>query len=310
MPALLKTLDEAANPAIEVRLVSIRRGFDSPLDFVREHRVINVPTIIVSEDGREIGRIVETPAGASVEADLAAILAGSQPPPHPGRWQRDRRLARGVYEYRDEGGNTLGTEAWELYSAEEDGRLLHSLRELGERSTEVWQRRDSAGATRFVEITRRADGELSRSRHWIGDGHLHVITRGNVTGIIDQKLELPSGALVVVPASAAAGQPQAALDPAAAVLETVALRLPGSGAPAAGQLEPLVFEDVGREEIDAPAGRFMTTHVTRRLAAETSQWWLHPELAIPVAGRIDGVGQLVLVELELGETESGDGSHR
>ncbi len=292
VPELLESLEQAANPRIHLRLTSIRRGFTEPLDFVRDHRVTNVPTVIVSEGGREIGRIVETPAAANVEADLAAILDG-EVPNHTGRWQRDQQLARGTYEYFGAGGERLGKETFEVFSDEDGGTLLHSRAQLHGRTTEIWQRRDGEGATVFVEITREGPGEHSRSRHWIKDGRLRSITRGNTTGIIEQTAELPERWTVLLPAAASAGQ-------AGPGAESGALRLSGAGAPAAGLVEPVTFARIERREVETPAGHFLAEGLERRVGDEVSRWWLHPRLALPVAGEVDGSGKVVLNELEIG----------
>ena len=290
VPELLAALEKAANPRIELRLTSILRGFTEPLDFVRDQRITNVPTVIVSEGGREIGRIVETPAADDAESDLAAILHG-ETPNHVGRWQRDQSLARGVYEYRGAGGERLGREAWEIFSDEDGGRLLHSRGTRHRRTTEIWQRLDEDGVTEFVEITRLGQGEHSRSRHWIRDGRLRSITRGNSTGIIEQNLELPGDWALLLPSIVATGQDQPG--------EFAALRLSGAGAPAAGSVEAVTFSRVERRDVESPAGRFAAEGVERQAGDEVSRWWLHPELGFPVAGELDGVGKVVLVELEI-----------
>lgn len=303
VPQLLKTLRLAANPAIHLRLATIRRGFAEPLGLVHDRRLTNVPTVIVSANGREIGRIVETPAGATIEGDLAAILAG-ETPAHQGRWSRDRRLARGAYRYADQAGKETGTEEWEIF-ADGDDRLLHCRTRLGDRATEVWQRLDPHGETTFVEITREGPGELSRSRHWIEDGRLRSVVRGNTTGVVEQQAELPPGTVVLAPAAAAAlqGCPGAA---DGGVRETSALRLAGAGEPATGLLEPLSFQRLGRREIETPAGRLTADQVERHAGSTTSRWWRHPRLGIPVAGQIDGAGEVVLTELEIFDSAAPD----
>jgi len=76
VPQLLRALHEADNRHLHVRLVGIANKFVEPADFVKQHDIKKVPTIIVERDGHEIGRIIETPAAKSMEEDLAAILAG------------------------------------------------------------------------------------------------------------------------------------------------------------------------------------------------------------------------------------------
>lgn len=84
VPRFWKLLDQAGAPGIELLLIGVGRT-DAPeaLVWKEDHGVrpgyrdrfdvTLVPTFIVTEDGLEIGRIVETPE-VSLEADLAAIL--------------------------------------------------------------------------------------------------------------------------------------------------------------------------------------------------------------------------------------------
>lgn len=92
VPRLWKVLDAAANPGFTLLMFAAgRTGDAAAAAWERAHGVVpgyrqrfgaeRVPTIVVLEDGREIGRIVETPA-VSLEADLAAILDARAAP----RW--------------------------------------------------------------------------------------------------------------------------------------------------------------------------------------------------------------------------------
>ncbi|HET6278323.1 MAG TPA: thioredoxin family protein, partial [Candidatus Polarisedimenticolia bacterium] len=289
VPELLKTVDLAGNGRIGVRLIAVRRGFEEPLDFVRDERVINVPTVIVAGDGGEIGRIVETPALDSITADLAAIIAG-RPPVHQGRWERERRLARGTYHYLADGGRR-GTEEWEIFAGPDDTTLIHSRLQLGARVTETWHRRAADNVTNFLEITRQDGSDLSRSRFWIEAGRAHSVTRGSATGIIEQTIEFPDRWTVLMPLAvdavvAANGNP------------AHAFRFGAAGAPTSGRLYPLELEQGGSEEIATPAGRFDAARVVRRVDGEESVWWLHPELRVPVQGRLEDGVRIVLVEIE------------
>lgn len=72
--ALLKTLEEAFNPAIEVVWIGVSRDLGEPPE-ARRAGVERVPTIIVRMEGKEKGRIVAVPDN-SLEEDLATILLG------------------------------------------------------------------------------------------------------------------------------------------------------------------------------------------------------------------------------------------
>ncbi|MFL6216545.1 MAG: thioredoxin family protein [Blastocatellia bacterium] len=76
VPQLLRALHEAGNPHLHVKLVGIANKFAEPVDFIKQHEIKKVPTIIVERNGKEIGRIVETPVAKTIEEDLAAIFAG------------------------------------------------------------------------------------------------------------------------------------------------------------------------------------------------------------------------------------------
>lgn len=90
VPRFWKLLDEIALPGLELVMVGVGRT-DAPeaLAWQADHGVTPgyrerfgieyVPTFIVSVDGEELGRIIETPT-VSLEADLAEIL-GVRPTP-------------------------------------------------------------------------------------------------------------------------------------------------------------------------------------------------------------------------------------
>ena len=76
VPQLLRALHEAGNRHLQIKLVGIANKFVEPADFVKQRDIKKVPTVIAERNGREIGRIVETPVAKTMEEDLAAILAG------------------------------------------------------------------------------------------------------------------------------------------------------------------------------------------------------------------------------------------
>lgn len=80
IPRLIKALRAAGNDKIQVKLIGIDNQFREPVDTVQPRRITNVPTVIVERGGREIDRIVETPAAATMEEDVAAILSGRKAP--------------------------------------------------------------------------------------------------------------------------------------------------------------------------------------------------------------------------------------
>jgi hypothetical protein len=189
VPRVLKTLHETANPRIRVRLVALDNQFLHPQDVIATRRIINVPTVVLESGGVEIGRITETPATATMEDDVAAILAG-KPPEHNGRYERGPELARGTYVYRDAAGKR-GEESWTIFAAKEGGRLVRSRIDTGEQVVEVFQGTDAAGKLKFAEITKRQGEAVSRARFFVDGDTLSGRLRGREAGILQQDLVLP-----------------------------------------------------------------------------------------------------------------------
>jgi thiol-disulfide isomerase/thioredoxin len=74
VPALFKVLDLADNPLLQAAYTAMPRAKAERSRFIPADRAIDkLPTFVVFRDGKEMGRIVETPAH-SVEEDLAALL--------------------------------------------------------------------------------------------------------------------------------------------------------------------------------------------------------------------------------------------
>jgi hypothetical protein len=295
VPKLLKALKAASSDKIRVKLVGVDNQFREPVDTVQPRRIINVPTVIVERSGNEIGRIVETPAGPTIEEDLAAITSG-KPLAHKGRWERGPEVARGAYSFRDRGGKPCGSETWEMYSTSEGGYLLHSLVELADSTAEVFYRVNKDRKPTFVEITRRRDNDISRARFTIEDHTMTVRSRGNLSGIVQQTVEVPKQLIFLAPAVAASGWvcPQSREPSRCALYRADAERL----APV-GTLDEAKCEVAGDETVRVQAGEFRAKRISRLLAGERSDWWLHEGLGFPVRGRImDGL-EYVLTSLRI-----------
>jgi thiol-disulfide isomerase/thioredoxin len=74
VPALFSVLDRADNPLLQASYMALPRAKAERSRFIPADRTIDkLPTFVVFLNGKEIGRIVETPAH-SVEEDLAALL--------------------------------------------------------------------------------------------------------------------------------------------------------------------------------------------------------------------------------------------
>jgi len=75
VPTLYKVLDAAEFNYNYSTLVTMTEDKDTPEGFEKGKDITNVPTIIVSVEGKEVGRIVEYPI-ESIEKDLQKILDG------------------------------------------------------------------------------------------------------------------------------------------------------------------------------------------------------------------------------------------
>ena len=293
VPRLLKALRAAANQKLQVKLIGIDNQFREPVDAVQPRRITNVPTVIVERNGREIGRIVETPATTTIEEDLAAILS-EKPIVHAGRWDRGAKLASGAYSYRDSNGKERGQESWELFSTSEGGYLVHSRATTGEQVIEVFHRLDAQRRPTFVEVTKQRGDDRTRTRYNL-DGHtLTARMRGSVSGVISQTLEVPDGFLLLSPSVAAEGL----LRNSENQKQVTGYVAPYEFDKAMGAITTWSYDAKGEEAVRVPAGEFRARHVTRKINKETSEWWIHSQLGVAVKGQAGGL-EFVLTSLEM-----------
>lgn len=184
VPRLLKSIATAANPNIAVELIGIDAEFVQPMDVIAGRNITNVPTVIVKDGGRELGRMIETPANATVEDDVCDIIAGT-PKPHPGRMERGALLSSGTYLLRDARKRTVGTEVFELYEKAGGGNVAHSVISKSDGSTiETW------ASPTYVEVTTRA-AKMIRTRYRRDGGNWTAIQRG-ANGILEQAVAAPA----------------------------------------------------------------------------------------------------------------------
>jgi thiol-disulfide isomerase/thioredoxin len=294
IPRLIKALAEAANDKLKVKLVGIDNQFHEPVDTVQPRRITNVPTVVVERDGREIGRIVETPATSTIEADLAAILSGKQLV-HEGRWDRGPKTANGVYSYVDQHGKTVGNEVWTLFSKSDGGYLIHSRITTKDLDTEVFQEVDGKRKPSFAEITRSHAGDRSRTRFTFSGTSLTARMRGSASGVITQTIELPERFFLFTPAVAARGW--APYDAQHVTLRTIEYLSPADFENAMGTLVPATSEAGGDEEVSVPAGKFIAKHVVIKTGDDICEMWVHSKLGIPVRLKTAGF-EAVLSSLE------------
>ncbi|MEW6212674.1 MAG: hypothetical protein AB1631_30395, partial [Acidobacteriota bacterium] len=275
--------------------LGIDNQFRDPMETIQKLKVVNVPTVIVERGGREIGRIIETPALASVEEDLAAILT-EKPIKHEGRWDRGLRVARGEYTYKDRAGKESGKEVWELFKTDDGGYLAHSLVTIADATTEVWHRVNGSLRPTFIEVTRRRGESLSRTRYRLSERLLTARFRSNDAGVIDQNLDVPDRIVFQSPAVAAAGF-EFVKARNEKQTEMMSYQSPFELERTVGRLAVARFEDKGEESVRLPAGQFRARRAIRRAGGEVSTWWLH-ELGFPVAGQMRDM-EFTLTSLEV-----------
>jgi hypothetical protein len=288
VPKLIKALKAAGNDHLKVKMIGIDSRFHTPLPTIQQRKLINVPTVIVERNGREIGRIVETPAVDTMEEDLAAILTG-KPNVHKGRWDRGPRVASGAYTYKDSAGKERGKERWEMYRTDEGGHLLHSLITVGDLTTEVWHRINGAKRPTFVEVTSHRGESLARTRYRLNEQTLTARLRGNQSGVLDQTLDVPDRLAIFSPAIAACGWEWAKASEGQGQRQVASYIAPSEIANTVGTLVPVSYDPKGDEKVRVPAGEFLARRVLRKAGNETSEWWLHTELSIPVRAQHAGI---------------------
>ena len=299
VPRILKTVHAAANPKVSVKLVALDNDFLHPPDVIARWRVINVPTVIMESGGVEVGRITETPAAKTMEEDVASILAG-KPAEHIGRYDRGPELARGTYVYSDASGKR-GEDRWTLFAREDGGRLVRSRIDTGDLVVEVFQGTDATGKLKFAEITKRQGEQVERARFFVDGDHLTGRLRGKEAGILQQDLVLPPSFAFSAPAIAASGWMGLAAA-SGATSQLVCYVAPSGFESPLGTTCVVTHRVAGAEAVKTPAGEFRTTHLARQSGAEASDWWIHPDLGIPVRGQIVGGLEYVLTSLELAPT--------
>lgn len=73
VPGMLKILDQVEYPTEALQIIAVDEDKSTPDQLEKAFNLLNVPTLIIAENGREINRIVEFPI-ESLEKDLLAIL--------------------------------------------------------------------------------------------------------------------------------------------------------------------------------------------------------------------------------------------
>ncbi len=72
-PRFIRIMEEVNNPNIKISFIGVDRKKQDPEGLAAKYEFQRIPTFIVQQKGKEIGRIVERPT-VSLEADLAKLL--------------------------------------------------------------------------------------------------------------------------------------------------------------------------------------------------------------------------------------------
>ena len=75
VPGMIKILTEAGYPTSSMDIIAVDEDKTTPGKLEKAFELFNVPTLIFSENGTEINRIVEFPI-SGLEQDILAILSG------------------------------------------------------------------------------------------------------------------------------------------------------------------------------------------------------------------------------------------
>ena len=299
VPKLLKALELADNPHLNLRMTSLAPGFDEPLPWIRDAELTNVPTLIVREGGQEIGRFVETAAGASMPADLATMLA-RQPLQHQGPRGDGRLRLSGRYERRDAAGNSTGVEHWELFEDADGGRRLHAWNSSADATSDMWHLYRPDGALRFVEITRRHGDWHSRSRYSVRDGKLQVTTRGDGSGIVRQVVDLDEQAAILSSAMAASGGAWSHFGhDAVGTQRRPALLLEGAGGSPVARPTEMTVHYRGGATVDQRSAHHVILHVD----GDQAEWWFDQEWGLPLRGRLADGSTIALADWKVAPEE-------
>jgi len=296
VPRLLKAVETANNKNLHVKLIALDHGFTKSIATLEHYQVTNTPTIIVQQNGHEIGRINETPAVPLIEDDLVAILRG-KPNIHHGSSDHGPQLAQGAYQYLDRDGKETGREKWELYITTNNGRFLHSSITRGDLRTEIYYETDPKRYPVFIEITVYQGDRITRARYNIEDHKLTAHMTGNA-GVSDQTTSFPLRSAFSSPAIAGEEWGWVAATEAksdAPVMTYFALS--GIDSPG-GFVDNVAYESKGEQTIHVPAGEFRVVPVVQKTKTESREWYASAQLGIPIKGEMKDGGTFVLTSLE------------
>jgi len=88
VPRIYKILDHFTFDEKKLVIVSVDRKMVSPGGEQKGKDIHHVPTLIFYKEGKEIGRIIESPVG-TLEEDFVDILFGNPPTPNYADWEEE-----------------------------------------------------------------------------------------------------------------------------------------------------------------------------------------------------------------------------
>jgi len=277
VPKLLKTLDLARNPNIALELVAVSSDFSEPWRRLRRDRITNVPTILVTRAGVELGRFVESPERDSVEADLAAIFSGTGAEAGGAgvlAVAGAQLVVEGGFRHSGADGDADTLEHWRWYRREDGGHLLYAALDGDRVSYRLRLRADEARRPTFLEISEERPAGLQRTRYYIGENEITATRRGSDTGIVRLALGYEGRLFLQTPSAFLDGWLRGGeMDATAAVTllkvdhELARLLPAGAVTESAGVLETSAGKVAARKQ---------------ELAELDLTWWLDRESGLPI----------------------------
>jgi thiol-disulfide isomerase/thioredoxin len=74
IPGFIKSIEFAENKKIQIIYINMDRQKKEPAEAIAGWNILNIPTFVVISNGKEVGRVVETPKD-TIEQDIASILS-------------------------------------------------------------------------------------------------------------------------------------------------------------------------------------------------------------------------------------------
>jgi len=80
VPPFMKTWENVTNPKLSLKIIAVDRNKTDPDNLALQWHIERVPTFVVLQRGKEIGRLVETPT-TTFAGDMLRLLHQETPPP-------------------------------------------------------------------------------------------------------------------------------------------------------------------------------------------------------------------------------------